>query len=121
MMRFLSGVFIVISYFISRFQISFIVNLMSLSWGVVSGAFAAPYILSLYSKRVTKAGAYAGLLTGPVTMILLYYMWGPGQSPLAASIAIIVPFIVVTAVSLFTPPVDKAILDKAFEGVSKAK
>ncbi|MDR0494876.1 MAG: sodium/solute symporter [Treponema sp.] len=117
MMRFLSGVFIVISYFISRFQISIIVYLMSLSWGVVSGAFAAPYILGLYSKKVTKAGAYAGLIGGAATMITLFFAMGAGKSPLAASIAIIVPFIVVTGVSLFTTPPQKEILDKAFEGI----
>jgi SSS family solute:Na+ symporter len=117
MMRFLSGVFIIISFFISRFQFSIIVYLMSLSWGVVSGAFAAPYILGLYSKRITKAGAYSGLLTGVVLMILLFFLWGPGKSPLAASITIVVPFVVVTIVSLFTTAPEKTLLDKAFEGV----
>ena len=117
MMRFLSGVFIIISYFISRFQISIIVYLMSLSWGVVSGSFAAPYILGLYSKKVTKAGAYSGLLAGAATMIFLFFALGASKSPLAASIAIIVPFIVVTAVSRFTPAPDREILDKAFDGI----
>ena len=117
MMRVLSGVFIIISYFISRFQLSFIVYLMSLSWGVVSGAFAAPYILGLYSRKVTKASAYAGLITGMSIMIILFFALGASKSPLAASIAIVVPFIVVTVVSLFTSAPDKAILDKAFDGV----
>jgi SSS family solute:Na+ symporter len=115
MMRFLSAIFIVISYFISRFQISFIVYLMSLSWGVVSGAFAAPYILGLYSKRVTKAGAYAGLITGVATMITLFFVLGSSRSPLAASISILVPFIVVSVVSAFTAPPDKELLDRAFK------
>ncbi|GHU65506.1 sodium:solute symporter [Spirochaetia bacterium] len=118
MMRFLSFIFIVISYFISRFQISIIVYLMSLSWGVVSGAFAAPYILGLYSKKVTRAGAYAGLITGVAVMIALYFILGSRQSPLAASISIIVPFIVVPVVSIFTQAPEKALLDKAFEGVA---
>jgi SSS family solute:Na+ symporter len=117
MMRFLSAVFIVISYFISRFQISFIVYLMSLSWGVVSGAFAAPYILGLYSKRVTKQGAYAGLLTGMAVMIILFFVLGSRRSPLAASIAILVPFLVVPLVSAFTRPPEKELLDRAFQGV----
>jgi len=117
MMRVLSGVFIIISYFISRFQLSFIVYLMSLSWGVVSGSFAAPYILGLYSKKVTKVGAYAGLISGMVTMIILFLVLGASRSPLAASIAIVVPFIVVTAVSSFTAKPDKAILDRAFDGI----
>jgi SSS family solute:Na+ symporter len=116
MMRFLSAIFIVISYFISRFQISIIVYLMSLSWGVVSGSFAAPYILGLYSRRVTKEGAYAGMITGVGVMIILFFVLGSSNSPLAASISIIVPFIVVLAVSAFTKPPEKALLDKAFEG-----
>ncbi|MCL1814522.1 MAG: sodium/solute symporter [Treponema sp.] len=115
MMRFLSAIFIVISYFISRFQFSFIVYLMSLSWGVVSGAFAAPYILGLYSRRVTKAGAYAGMLTGIAAMIILFFWLGANQSPLAASISILLPFIVVSIVSALTAPPDKALVDKAFE------
>ncbi|MCL1836797.1 MAG: sodium/solute symporter [Treponema sp.] len=123
MMRFLSGIFIIISYFISRFQFSIIVYLMSLSWGVVSGAFAAPYILGLYSRRITKAGAYSGLIAGVATMITLFFVFSKiggrigYNSPLAASIAIIVPFIVVLAVSQFTSAPDKAILDKAFESI----
>jgi SSS family solute:Na+ symporter len=117
MMRFLSAIFIIVSYFVSRFQISIIVYLMSLSWGVVSGAFAAPYILGLYSKRVTKAGAYAGLLAGVAVMIALFFILGSGRSPLAASIAIIVPFAVVPAVSAFTRPPERELLDKAFQGI----
>jgi SSS family solute:Na+ symporter len=117
MMRFLSAIFIVISYFISRYQLSIIVYLMSLSWGVVSGSFAAPYILGLYSKRVTKAGAYAGLFSGTALMIALFFIMGARNSPLAASIAIVVPFAVVYGVSMLTQPPEKEILDKAFEGI----
>jgi SSS family solute:Na+ symporter len=117
MMRFLSAVFIVISYFISRFQIGIIVYLMSLSWGVVSGAFAAPYILGLYCKRITKAGAYAGLLTGLLTMIVLFFVLGSRRSPLAASISILLPFLVTPLVSAFTRPPGKERLARAFEGI----
>jgi SSS family solute:Na+ symporter len=117
MMRFLSAIFIIVSYFISRFQISIIVYLMSLSWGVVSGSFAAPYILGLYSKRVTKAGAYAGLLTGTALMIILFFSLGSSNSPLAASIAIVVPFAVVPLVSRFTTAPARSLIDKAFEGI----
>jgi SSS family solute:Na+ symporter len=115
MMRFLSAIFIIISYFISRFQIGFIVTLMSLSWGVVSGSFAAPYIYGLYWKRVTKAGAYAGLFSGLIIDITLFFVLGASRSPLSASIAIAVPFIVVPIVSLCTKAPDGKIVDKAFE------
>jgi SSS family solute:Na+ symporter len=116
MIRFLSFLFIIMSYLVSRFQISIIVTLMSLSWGAVSGAFAAPYILSLYSKKVTKTGAYCGLIGGLVTEAALFSLVRlPG--PLAASIAIIAPFIIVPLVSLFTKKPDSAIVEKAFSGI----
>jgi SSS family solute:Na+ symporter len=117
MMRFLSAIFVIVSYLISRFQIGFIVTLMSLSWGAVSGSFAAPYIYGLYWKGVTKAGAYAGLLSGLGTELLLFFILGSANSPLAASFAILVPFIVTPLVSLCTAPPEKALLDKAFEGI----
>ncbi|MDR1867102.1 MAG: sodium transporter [Treponema sp.] len=117
LMRVLSAVFVIISYFISRFQISFIVTLMSLSWGAVSGAFAAAYLYGLYWKRATKAGAYSGLFSGLIIEITLFFILGPSNSPLAASIAIIVPFIVVPIVSLCTRPPRITIIKKAFEGV----
>jgi SSS family solute:Na+ symporter len=117
MMRFLSAIFVIVSYFISRFQFGFIVTLMSLSWGVVSGSFAAPYILGLYSKKVTKAGAYAGLISGMIIDISLFFILGASRSPLSASIAILVPFIIVPVVSHFTAPPDKAVINKAFNGI----
>jgi SSS family solute:Na+ symporter len=116
LMRLLSAVFVIISYFISHFHIGFIVTLMSLSWGVVSGAFAAPYIYGLYWKRATKVGAYAGLFSGLIIDIVLFFVLGASRSPLAASIAITVPFIIVPLVSLCTAPPDKAILERAFKG-----
>lgn len=115
MMRVLSAVFIIASYLISRMQIGFIVTLMSLSWGVLSGAFMAPYILGIYWKGVTKAGAYAGLYSGGTAAIVLTFALGPSNSPLAASIAMIIPFLVVPLVSLFTPKVNSEILEKAFK------
>jgi len=115
MIRVLSGVFIICSYAISKMQVGFIVTLMSLSWGVLSGAFMAPYILGIFWKRVTKAGAYTGLFTGAGTAVVLFFILGPKQSPLASSIAMLVPFITVPVVSLLTPKVDGKIISKAFE------
>ncbi len=117
MMRFLSVIFIIVSYLISRFRFSFIVTLMSLSWGAVSGAFAAPYLYGLFWKKATKQGAYAGLISGLTAEIILFFVLGPVRAPLAASCAIILPFIVIPLVSLGTQPPNKALLDKAFEGV----
>jgi solute:Na+ symporter, SSS family len=117
MMRFLSVLFIILSYFIARYPIGIIVTLMSLSWGAVSGAFLAPYLLGLFWKGTTKPGAYAGMFTGLTLAIVLFFVMGPANSPLASSIAMIVPFGVVTLVSLFTKRPDKKLLDKAFQGI----
>lgn len=114
MIRVLSGVFIVCSFVISKMQIGFIVTLMSLSWGVLSGAFMAPYILGLFWKGVTKAGAYAGFVGGAGTAIALFFVLGPSQSPLASSVAMVIPFAIVPIVSLMTPKVDKKTIDAAF-------
>lgn len=119
MMRFLSALFILISYFISRFQFSFIVTLMSLSWGAVSGAFAAPYFYGLYAKGVSKAGVYAGMVSGLGLEILLFFVLGPALAPFAACCAIFVPFLVVPLVSWFTKAPDESILDRAFDGILK--
>lgn len=119
MMRILSTVFILASYIISKLQIGFIVTLMSLSWGVLSGGFMAPYILGIYCKGITKAGAYAGLYVGAGSAIILSMVMGGANAPLASSISMVIPFIVVPIVSLFTKKVDKELVDKAFIGIGK--
>ncbi len=117
LMRVLSGVFVVVSYIIARYQFAIIVELMSLSWGAIAGAFMAPFILGLYWKRTTKAGAVAGMIVGLVLSIVLYYKIGKQFSPVTASISMIVPFFVVPLVSLATRPPRKELVDKAFENI----
>ncbi len=114
MMRFLSAVFIVISYFVAKGKIAFIVELMSLSWGAVAGAFMAPFFFGLYWKRATHAGVVIGMITAVALNTVLYYKLGAAKSPIAASIAMIVPFIIIPVISAFTKPPKKAIIEKAF-------
>ncbi len=116
-MRLLSGAFIVFSYLIARYQFAFIVTLMSLSWGVVAGAFLAPYVYGLYWKRATHAGVLAGMISGIVLGVLLFFWWGQDRSPIASSVAMLVPFAVIPLVSLLTAPPSKKTLDKAFNGI----
>lgn len=114
MMRFLSAVFIALSYFVAKHQLAFIVELMSLSWGAVAGAFMAPFFYGLYWKRTTHSGILAGMITALVLNTVLYYQLGPKNSPISASIAMIVPFIVIPLVSFFTKPPSQKIINKAF-------
>lgn len=114
LIRVLSGVFVVVSYLIARYRIEVIVTLMSLSWGCVAGSFMAPFLYGLYWKRATLAGAAAGMGVGLGLAIALFFILGAANSPIASSIAMIVPFGVVPLVSSFTRPPDGQLLQKAF-------
>ncbi|MGC8833949.1 MAG: sodium:solute symporter family transporter, partial [Armatimonadota bacterium] len=117
LMRVLCGVFIGVSLYIAFNRFDFIVNLMSISWGVLAGAFLAPYCYGLFWKRTTKAGAVAGMLCGIITMILFVETnKAPGNPaiPVGGALAMAVPVVVVPLVSLVTKPFDKKHLNKVF-------
>ena len=60
--------FVACSFIFATRNIPIIVSVMSFSWGVVSGCFIGPYIWGLFSKKITKAGAVAGILSGLLTV-----------------------------------------------------
>lgn len=61
-------VFVVMSYFIANSNTP-ILDMMSYSWGIISGSFLAPYLISLYWKKINKKGAWAGMLSGFITAL----------------------------------------------------
>ncbi len=67
-MRVFIAVFIVISAVIAIFQAKnkslFIAQMMGVSWGALAGAFLAPFLYGLYSKKVTKAAVAASFIFG---------------------------------------------------------
>ena len=83
---------------------------MSFSWGVVSGCFIGPYIWGLFSKKITKAGAFAGILSGLITaggatlIISLNsgFSAAAAKSPEMGVAAMAVSMIIVPLVSAFT-------------------
>lgn len=117
LMRILCIVFLACSLFIALKPPAIMVTLMSLSWGTVAGAFLAPYIYGLFWKKTTKIGAWSGMIVGAAISIGGYFLlslqpafispeimqnlnaWG---SPFISSIAILVPLLVVPAVSCLT-------------------
>ncbi len=117
MMRFLNAVFIALSFFIAKNQFALIVTLMSLSWGAVAGAFMAPYLYGLYWPRTTRAGVFAGMCSGLFLAVSLFFVLGPANSPIASSVAMLVPFLVVPAISLITKAPSRQQLTKAFKGI----
>ncbi len=66
--RILCLVFVACSFIFATQNIPIIVSLMSFSWGIVSGCFIGPYIWGLFSRKITKIGALAGILSGLVTV-----------------------------------------------------
>ncbi|MBE6600928.1 MAG: sodium/solute symporter [Ruminococcaceae bacterium] len=108
--RVLCLVFVACSFIFATQNIPIIVSLMSFSWGIVSGCFIGPYIWGLFSKKITKIGAYAGILTGLLTVggatlvISLTSNFGvaASKSPEMGVAAMALSFIVVPVVSLLT-------------------
>ena len=68
LMRSFIVVFIVISAAIAINQVKnkniFIAQMMGVSWGALAGAFLAPFLYSLYSKKVTAAAVAASFVWG---------------------------------------------------------
>ncbi len=61
--------FIAVSAIIAVFkdanpQVTFIAQMMGVSWGALAGSFLAPYLYSLYWKGVSKASAYVCFVWG---------------------------------------------------------
>ncbi len=121
LMRFLSGIFIIISFFIARYELGVIVTLMSLSWGAVAGSFMAPLLYGLYWKRATRAGIWAGMATGFTLAVVLFFVMGAANSPIASSIAMLAPFAVIPLVSVLTAAPDATRLERAFENIGRRR
>lgn len=91
--RILCLVFVVMSYFIANYPTP-ILEMMSYSWGIISGSFLAPYLLSLYWRGINRAGAWAGMLGGFLTAFLPAAISGftTPDGPLYACLAMAVSF-----------------------------
>ncbi len=61
--RIVCFIFVVASYLIANSETP-ILDMMSYSWGIISGSFLAPYLISLYWKKLNRYGAWAGMLGG---------------------------------------------------------
>ena len=72
-MRGLLVVFIAISVVLALIQyrsnVTFIAQLMGVSWGALAGAFLAPFLYGLYWKRTTKAACWVSFFFSTVVML----------------------------------------------------
>ena len=115
--------FVACSFIFATQNIPIIVSLMSFSWGVVSGCFIGPYIWGLFSKKITKIGAYAGMLSGLLTVgiatlvitLTSDFSAAAAKSPEMGVAAMAVSMIVVPVVSALTKKTDQQRVDEIFE------
>ena len=121
--RVLVLVFIAISAVIALVQykssVTFIAQLMGISWGALAGSFLAPFLYSLYWKRTTKASCWVCFIFGSVLMIvdMLVPSILPAimRSPInCGAIAMLSGLVIVPVVSLFTPRPDQKMVDETF-------
>ncbi len=106
--------FIVLSVVIALDPPTFIAQLMGISWGALAGAFLAPFLYGLYWKGVTKAGVWAGFISGVgITVSNMFFKFI--ASPInAGAVAMVAGLIVVPVVSLLTPKMKKDVVDEIF-------
>ena len=102
-----------------RSNVTFIAQLMGISWGALAGAFLAPFLYGLYWKKATKAGCWASFLFSVVVM--LANMLAPQLFPAvlrssinAGAFCMLAGLIIVPVVSLVTPKPDQKLVDDAF-------
>ena len=102
-----------------KYSISFIAQLMGLSWGAMAGAFLGPYVWGLYSRRTTKTAVWVSYILGVGLMLLnmfvpsIFPSWCQ-SSIVCGAMAMILSLIVTPLVSLFTQKPDQAYVDSIF-------
>ena len=120
--RFLCLAFVACSFIFATQNIPIIVSLMSFSWGIVSGCFIGPYIWGLFSKKITKIGAYSGILSGLLvvgisTLVISLnsgFAAAAAKSPEMGVSAMVVSMVIVPLVSAFTKNKDTERVEEIF-------
>ena len=111
--------FIILSIILAFNPPTFIAQLMGVSWGALAGAFLAPFMYGLYSKKITKASVWASYIVG-VGFTLVNIIASSKGSPIIASpinagaATMIAGLIIVPIVSLITPKPDEKKVDEIF-------
>ena len=122
-MRGLIVLFIAISVVLAiiqyRSSVTFIAQLMGVSWGALAGAFLAPFLYSLYWKKATRGACWVCFLFSTIFMLANIFVGSrfPAilQSPInAGAFCMLAGLIIVPVVSLLTPKPDKNLVDAAF-------
>ncbi|MDR0564035.1 MAG: sodium/solute symporter [Azoarcus sp.] len=116
--RLLIVLFVLISTVIALVQytskVTFIAQLMSISWGALAGSFLAPFLYGLYWKRTTAASVWACFIFA-VGLVCADMLWGFIGSPIHSGVlAMLAGLAIVPGVSLLTPRPDAEKTDALF-------
>ena len=127
-MRILLVIFIAISVVIALIQykssVTFIAQLMGVSWGALAGAFLAPFLYGLYWKRTTKPAIWVNFLFSTIVMIanIFFKDYFPPvlRSPInAGAFCMLAGLIIVPLVSIITKKPNKQDMDEIFNCYDK--
>lgn len=135
-MRILIAAFLILSVIIALNPNAYITTLMSISWGALAGAFLAPFMYGLFSRKVTKAAVWASFITGIGITVIHMFIFSLGffpeatkaaaslplnmASPInAGAIAMIVGIIIVPVVSAFTKVKNPEKVEEIFKDCEK--
>lgn len=133
--------FIVVSALIAIYQVkssnqssvSFIADLMGVSWGVLAGCFIAPFLYGLYSKKISRASVYVsfamGVIMGVTQLVKSIVGFSFGVSFLddlvfkssihSGSFAMLLGLLIVPLVSMITPKMSKERMEEVFSCYKK--
>lgn len=126
--RLLVVAFIAISAVIAIIQfnssVTFIAQLMGVSWGALAGAFLAPFLYGLYWKGTTKLSCYVCFSFASIIMILNLFFRSSFptllQSPInCGAFTMIAGLLIVPIVSLISPKPDRKLVEDTFSCYNK--
>lgn len=113
------GISVVIAIIQYKQNITFIAQLMGVSWGALAGSFLAPFLYGLYSRKISSVAVWCSFLFGSLFMTanLLFRSSFPTilQSPInAGAFTMVFGLVLVPVVSLFTKKPEEKTLDQIF-------
>ena len=132
-MRLFIVFFIVVSAIIAIVKdsypgVTFIAQMMGVSWGALAGAFLAPFLYGLYWKRTTKPAVAVCFIYGVALMVFQMYVSLTKmtfQNPFMAYmfnnsirsgvLAMVGGLVIVPVISLLTKPMKKQQVDEMFD------
>lgn len=118
------GISSLIAIIQARSSVTFIAQLMGISWGALAGAFLAPLLYGLYWKRTSRAAVWASYVSGVLIMCICMYCTFTGKtficqffsSPINAGVlSMLAGLILVPLVSFVFPARDRERIDSIFE------